>query len=169
MSSFNSKKQDRINQDLLDHLLLEFALEGEGIHGINHWRRVARNARLIANHITIDTGITDLFAYFHDSKREHDGGDPGHGDRAADFILDTWNKGLIPLERDRMLLLCEAVSSHDEVRFHDDPTIGACMDADRLDLGRCGIIPDPLYLNHGASKHLIQECLPVLMRESKKF
>ena len=165
MSTFNSKLQDRIDPVLLDHILSEFVLELESIHGINHWRRVARNARLIAKYVTIDTDITDLFAYFHDSKREHDGGDPGHGERAANFILDTWDQGLIPLERDRMLLLCEAVSFHDEMRFHDDPTVGACMDADRLDLGRCGIIPNPLYLNHNASKQLIQECLPVLMRE----
>ena len=45
---------------------------------------------------------------------------------------------------DRLLEACEG---HTQITHHKDPAIGACWDADRLDLGRVGIIPHPKYLN----------------------
>jgi uncharacterized protein len=44
-------------------------------------------------------------------------------------------------------LLETACNWHTETTHHQDPTIGACWDADRLDLGRVGIIPDAKYMN----------------------
>ena len=40
-------------------------------------------------------------------------------------------------------LLCEACRLHITIHKTGDPTIDACFDADRLDLWRVGIIPDP--------------------------
>ena len=38
-------------------------------------------------------------------------------------------------------------SSMSEVEFSDDPIIGTCWDADRLDLGRVGVKPNPKLLS----------------------
>jgi uncharacterized protein len=40
-------------------------------------------------------------------------------------------------------LLQYACIWHTEGVHHDDVTIATCWDADRLDLGRVGIVPDP--------------------------
>lgn len=149
---------DPVHQNLVDRILKEFILDASSIHGINHWKRVARNARLIAESVDVDTEITDLFAYFHDCKRENEHRDPDHGQRVSDYLIYLWRQGHIPLKQDRLLILCEAVSGHTHVRFHSNPTIAACFDADRLDLGRCGVQPNPDYLNHDVSKRLIDQC-----------
>jgi uncharacterized protein len=43
-------------------------------------------------------------------------------------------------------LLCRACSGDTHERTHPDVTIQTCWDADRLDLGRVGIYPDPKRL-----------------------
>jgi uncharacterized protein len=35
-----------------------------------------------------------------------------------------------------------------------DPTLAVCLDADRLDLGRVGITPDPLRLSTSTAKSI---------------
>ena len=45
---------------------------------------------------------------------------------------------------ERLRFACE---HHTHQDHHDDPTVGACWDADRLELGRVGIDPDPSYFN----------------------
>ena len=42
--------------------------------------------------------------------------------------------------------LYRACHGHTHERTHPDITIQTCWDSDRLDLGRVGITPDPLYL-----------------------
>jgi len=42
--------------------------------------------------------------------------------------------------------LIEAIRFHSHGRLSRDPTVQACWDADRLDLGRIGDRPDPNYL-----------------------
>ena len=72
---------DPVHQHLVDRIVKGFILDAKSIHGISHWRRVARNARLIAESVDVDTEITDLFSYFHDCKRENEHRDPQHGQR----------------------------------------------------------------------------------------
>jgi uncharacterized protein len=36
-----------------------------------------------------------------------------------------------------------------------DPTVGCCFDADRLDLARCGITPNPELLSTEAVRELL--------------
>jgi uncharacterized protein len=112
------------------------------IHGPEHWRRVERNGLLLAADANVDVDVVKLFALFHDSRRESDGWDPDHGARGASFAADRrgdWYE----LSDDRFELLHYACTWHTDGKRHDDPTIAACWDADRLDLGRVGIMPDP--------------------------
>ena len=37
----------------------------------------------------------------------------------------------------------------------DDPTIGTCWDADRLDIGRVGIIPHERFMSTAAGKRRV--------------
>jgi len=47
-----------------------------------------------------------------------------------------------------------ASGGHTHEGYHDDVTIQTCWDADRLDLGRVGIIPDPDRMCTGMGKQL---------------
>ena len=42
------------------------------VHGPGHWRRVERNALLLATRTGADITVVRLFALFHDSRREND-------------------------------------------------------------------------------------------------
>ena len=118
----------------------------ETIHGPDHWRRVERNGLVLAERTGADIVVVRLFALFHDSRRENEGWDDGHGERGAEYAaslrghayhLDDW-----PFE-----LLHLACSRHSDAERHPDPTVGTCWDADRLDLGRAGIRPRPKFMS----------------------
>jgi uncharacterized protein len=66
--------------------------------------------------------------------------------------------GLIATVSDSMQLdnLCYAIRHHSGGEVSTNPTIQSCWDADRLDLGRVGIIPSPKFLSVEASQ-LIDE------------
>jgi uncharacterized protein len=44
-------------------------------------------------------------------------------------------------------LLHYACTWHTHSQLSDNPTIGTCWDADRLDLGRVGVEPSPEYMS----------------------
>jgi uncharacterized protein len=50
---------------------------------------------------------------------------------------------LIKLNADELELLVTACRGHTHEVSHADPTVGTCWDADRLDLTRIDITPDP--------------------------
>ena len=54
-------------------------------------------------------------------------------------------------------LLREACRLHTVALKTDNPTIDACFDADRLDLGRVGIIPYPARLATEKGKKMAME------------
>jgi uncharacterized protein len=110
------------------------------LHGPAHWKRVERNGLLLATRTGADVLVVRLFALFHDSRRESDGWDYGHGTRGADYAA-TLRGAEFQLDDDRFELLQYACVWHTDADHHDDPTIGTCWDADRLDLGRVGVIP----------------------------
>ncbi len=62
------------------------------IHGSDHWKRVEENGLMLAAQTGADTTVVRLFAIFHDCKRENDAVDPGHGERAAEFISSLRGK-----------------------------------------------------------------------------
>ena len=90
--------------------------------------------------------LVELFAWLHDSRRQDDGGDPGHGHRAAEFALELQREGTLEVTDARMELLVEACRYHSHGRTDADISVQVCWDADRLDLGRVGTRPDPSYL-----------------------
>lgn len=124
----------------------EFHAPGYSVHGPDHWRRVERNGLLLATRTGADIAVVRLFALFHDSRRENDGWDDGHGARGAEYAASL--RGTVfHLADDRFELLHYACVWHTDGEHHADPTIGTCWDADRLDLGRVGIIPDPAFMS----------------------
>lgn len=116
------------------------------VHGPDHWRRVERNACVLASQTGAVVPVVRLFALFHDSCRENEGHDPEHGSRGAEFAVSMRGKwfDLSDAHFDLLLYACEW---HTDGYHHVDPTIGTCWDADRLDLGRVGMIPDPTYMS----------------------
>jgi len=59
---------------------------------------------------------------------------------------------LFTFDPDRLALLDYAIRHHTGGQISDDPTIGACWDADRLDIGRVGIIPHERYMSTAAGR-----------------
>ncbi len=123
-----------------------FPLTISGIHGLAHWERVLENGVYLAKHSGGDVLICSLFAFLHDCCRESEGSDPEHGARAAEFAK-TLRGGILKLEDERFELLRYACEHHEKGRLSEDPTIGACWDADRLDLGRVGRRPNRRFLS----------------------
>ncbi len=46
-----------------------------------------------------------------------------------------------------------AIDGHSDGGLHATPLVKVCWDADRLDLGRVDIMPDPVYLCTDTAKH----------------
>ena len=118
---------------------------GSHIHGELHWRTVGANGLWLAEPLTdADTFVIFLFALLHDSMRESDGRDPEHGPRAAALAGELHAEGVAPGHRRRSSRRSSyACFEHTNGLVSDDPTVGCCWDADRLDLPRVGIRPDP--------------------------
>jgi uncharacterized protein len=125
---------------------LQYHAPALSIHGPAHWRRVERNGLLLASRTGADVTVVRLFALFHDSRRENDCADEGHGARGAEYA-GALRGVLYDLSEDRFKLLHEACVWHTDGRRHGDPTVGTCWDADRLDLGRVGVIPSPDFMS----------------------
>lgn len=114
-------------------------------HGISHWDRVYNNGlKLITPEV--NSLVVSLFAYLHDSCRLNDGEDINHGKRAAKWIDTLRDTYLKTVSDEDIVLLKEACCLHTIAHKTGNPTIDACFDADRLDLWRVGIIPDPQRL-----------------------
>lgn len=134
-----------ITPELIAALKATQPLHWDGIHGVGHWQRVRENGLRLASMNGADTAIVELFAFIHDIKRLNDGHDPQHGQRAAEFARGL-RRTLIHLGNDRFELLAYACAHHTEGMTEAELTIRTCWDADRLDLGRVGITPDPRRL-----------------------
>jgi uncharacterized protein len=134
-----------IPEDLMDRIERGFALDLDGIHGVRHWARVCENGLHLAEKTGADPEILELFAYLHDSKRLSDGWDLEHGRRAASFA-ESLQGSLLALGVEKLELLVYACTHHSDGLMEADVTVQTCWDADRLDLGRIGIDPDPQRL-----------------------
>jgi uncharacterized protein len=138
-------------QELLEVIRQGFVLPLDGVHGEAHWARVRDNGLRMAEQTGADPEIVELFAYLHDVKRENDGWDLDHGRRSAEFVK-ALQRSLLALSEEKLQLLAYACAHHSDGLTEGDVTVQTCWDADRLDLGRIGIEPDPQHLCTDAAK-----------------
>lgn len=136
-------------------VLANYRLPEGGIHGPHHWARVRKTGLTISKANGGDPEVVRLFALFHDSRRENEDWDPDHGLRGAE-LARSLRGSLIHLDDAQFELLFTACRDHTDGATSEDPTIGACWDADRLDLGRVGTDPDPEFMSTEAGKALIK-------------
>ena len=151
-------------QRIWKHVTLEFQCGGDSIHGPSHWRRVERNGLFVATRSGAVVEVVRLFAVFHDSRREHDGYDDTHGSRGAAYAASLRGV-LFDIRDEHFELFHYACTWHTHGRLSDEPTVGTCWDADRLDLGRVGTQPRAEYMStefgreiaaHGSIQTFIQ-------------
>ena len=125
-------------QDLVRRVTGQYRLSIVGVHGISHWARVCENGWRLAGATGADPRVIECFAIFHDSCRQSDGGDRGHGARGAALAASL--RGEILLDDVAFDLLLEACDCHTRgPRPGAHITVLTCLDADRLDLPRVGI------------------------------
>lgn len=131
-------------------------VQSRSFHGLWHWEKVENNAMFLANNTDgADKTVAQLFALIHDSKRQNEEKDPEHGHRSAKWAEELFEEGRLKINRDQLNKLVEACKYHNDGQTSNDPTIGVCWDADRLDLPRVGITPDPKYLSTEAGKKFL--------------
>jgi len=133
------------DERLVSALRAAYRLPWEGIHGWPHWLRVRENGLLLAAMNGADLKVVEMFALLHDVERRNEALDPGHGERAA-MLLGMLPAELLPLDWFQVQQLEFACAHHTDGLLEADVTIQTCWDADRLDLGRVGIRPDPTLL-----------------------
>jgi uncharacterized protein len=135
-------------------ILSDYELPVYGDHGVGHWARVLENGLRVAEANGADSEIVTLFALFHDSRRINECEDDGHGLRGGE-LAHSLRGQLVHLDDARFELLFEACRLHTDGLTTGDPTLLACWDADRLDLGRVGITPAPRRLGTSAARTLL--------------
>jgi len=134
----------------------EMVLNPFGIHGVMHWHNVYWNAlhiwRVLRDTHEVapkDDWFFWSFAMLHDCRRESDTIDLEHPFRAAKLIPDD--------NTDFNRKLRVAISSHTSGRTADDMHIGTCWDADRLDLPRINIVPNPEQMSTEVGKQFAEQ------------
>jgi uncharacterized protein len=126
------------------------------LHGEPHWWCVAATGLDLADaDPAVDRATVLLFGLLHDTRRENDSIDPEHGPRAAAWTRELVHRGVLELDDERLERVCGAIDLHTRGQVTADATVGACWDADRLHLPRCGIAPDPALFSTepGRSDH----------------
>ena len=139
-------------KDLTQTLIDEFQLGEHSVHGPSHWRRVEAYGIHLAKTNGGDQQVVRCFAVFHDCCRVNENHDPEHGLRGAEKAKE--HRGKLGLEDEAFETLYQACAGHTTSTFSSNPTIAACWDADRLDLDRVGIAPNPEFLSTGEGKKL---------------
>lgn len=123
-----------------------------GTHGTKHWSRVLENGLLLAHLTGADMRLVAMFATIHDCQRWDEYRDEYHGRRAADFTCSLGD--VLGLTAAEMHTLQRAIRYHSAPYLQDDDIhVQTCWDADRLDLWRIGIQPDPKRLCTVAARH----------------
>lgn len=118
--------------------------------GFTHQKRVEENILILSEYMGIsEEEITPFldFAYWHDTIRLNYGYDPEHGKRAAETLRknrDHFNlQNISDEDVDRLCFACE---HHTNMHKSGDLLVDICFDADRLDLSRVGVQPDPQFM-----------------------
>ena len=138
-------KSKVVTQPYVDFLASKYQLNHNGFHGIEHWFRVLINARIIAAEVGADIDVVEHFSLLHDVMRKDEKLEILHGNRSAEFVVSL-SGSWMQLNSVQMQQLTEACRDHSMGRLSKDVTIQVCWDADRLDLGRVGNMPNHTYL-----------------------
>jgi uncharacterized protein len=138
---------------LVDVVLPRAWMRESAWHGEVHWRCVTATAlSLAAVDGRVDRSLVFCFGLLHDTRRENEAVDPGHGPRAATFADTLREEGALRVGEPRFTVLAEALRLHSDGKVSPDPTIGTCWDADRLHLPRVSIEPNPALLSTRAAQ-----------------
>jgi uncharacterized protein len=130
-----------ITQPILQAVLDGYRLTPYGTHGLTHWARVLENGRRLAAHTSgVSLVVVELFAVFHDARRENEGHDHDHGLRGAELAFSL-RGSLLQISDAEFDLLYKACALHTAGQTEADVSVQVCWDADRLDLSRAGITP----------------------------
>jgi uncharacterized protein len=126
------------------------------LHGPTHWKCVALTGHaLVRRDSRIDPLVVWLFAQLHDSQRNNDQHDAQHGPRAAQvtraLIGSGSLRGVQPGSA-RAQKLIRAINDHTAGKTDADVTVGACWDADRLNLWRVGTTPAVRFMSTPAAR-----------------
>lgn len=143
--SMNRQWNNARNESHLQSFLEVTKYRG-GIHGLSHAQRVERFGLMLAEKTDADRDVIIWFAYLHDSQRTNDGLDYNHGPEAAQFVNAIRNTYLQELNNTQIGQLKEACRLHTSTHRTGDITVDTCFDADRLDLPRVGVMPDPMRM-----------------------
>jgi uncharacterized protein len=128
---------------LLTKITNNFQLSTLSPHGMPHWGRVKTNGFRIAKYTEgVDLDVVELFVYLHDSCRINESYDPEHGMRAVTFA-ESLRGEFFTFTSAEFELFAYACVSHTSGLVEADVTVQCCWNADRLDLGRVGIMPHP--------------------------
>jgi hypothetical protein len=139
-----------------------FLADPFGVHGVGHAARVLVWANAIANSLNRDGHRVDLpvvrwAAVLHDTRRESDGVDEGHGRRAAAWVRRRCAQGLDTLADDQVDAVAYCVQWHVPADGHAPLLTAelACLkDADSLDRVRFGML-DARYLRTPPARVLV--------------
>ena len=163
--------------DILE--IKEFASNGWELgetHGLSHWQRVERNGIILSTENgairqDVNIKVVRFFAYLHDKCRLNDWADLEHGVRSADMLPTIRDTILKDFTDEEVALLEKACRYHTTEHRTGIPTVDVCFDADRLDLGRVGIVPNPKLMAteqgayYAANIHLIDKIEYKCVRE----
>lgn len=141
---------DMDSERIRAELAAQFQLGAGSLHGPAHWATVEAHAVRLAEASGGDVAVCRWFAVFHDAARLDEGYDAGHGERGAALVLQY--RPRLPLVDAQIELLIQACRGHERGFVSIEPTIGACWDADRLDLVRVGMTPRAEYMSTVAGK-----------------
>ena len=146
-------------ESIIELTMDQFVMEHEtSAHGIKHWQEVEKNGIMLAIQPGVDMTVVRLFAYFHDCKRVEEYEDYEHGERAASFVKECWDSGKLNfLTSQQYNLLWFACNEHNKGVTSDNPTVGACFDADRIELLRCNITPRPELMSTPIGKRMAEK------------
>lgn len=141
-----TQHQDAI-ESIKKRVLKKFDHEATGdFHGPDHWNRVCNHGHAVSRAMGIDPLVPHIFAWVHDSQREHDGYDTVHGREAVVFIHENRETLFAFLSDEQISELSYACELHSDGETEGGPLVRACWDADRLDLWRVDITPNPRYM-----------------------
>jgi uncharacterized protein len=143
---FKWKKSSTRWEDLLAQVLQGATHINSPIHGELHWRAVAEAGMSIAATGGGCPRVALAFGMIHDCKRLNDDWDPEHGERASGWASGSKTLRNL-LGKEGQEAVARACLDHEKGKITEDPVIGSCWDADRINLWRVGITPNRSFFS----------------------